>query len=170
MAGVGELVQRIGDGQAHVRYMVVGRSRGRVTLCVICTVHKKMRSVGFLTWSQNQERRCVSGLTSKPPGRVSQFGPQNRQLRFNNFVIKISTTVSCFVPQNQVRYSLSVASQNRREDKNGASHMLRSNGLFCLKASWARGSQSDLKIDEGAVRMVHVTLLRRLRRVEAKDR
>jgi hypothetical protein len=45
---VGDLVQRTGDGQAQVRYSVAGRSRGRVMLCAVCTVHKEMRSAGFL--------------------------------------------------------------------------------------------------------------------------
>jgi hypothetical protein len=36
------------DGQAQVGYMVTGRSGGWVTLCAVCTVHKEMRSVGFL--------------------------------------------------------------------------------------------------------------------------
>jgi hypothetical protein len=47
-AGVGDLVQRIGDSQAHVGYSVVERSRGRVMLCAVCTGHKETRSVGFL--------------------------------------------------------------------------------------------------------------------------
>jgi hypothetical protein len=47
-ARVGDLVQRTGDGQAQVRYSVAGRSRGRVTLCAVCTMHKEMRSVSFL--------------------------------------------------------------------------------------------------------------------------
>jgi hypothetical protein len=46
--GVGDLVQRPGDDQAQVGYSVSGRSRGRVSLCVVCTVHKDMRSVVFL--------------------------------------------------------------------------------------------------------------------------
>jgi hypothetical protein len=53
-AGVGDLVQRTGHGQAQVVYLVVGRSNGRVTLCAVCTVHKEMRSVGFLVQYQNQ--------------------------------------------------------------------------------------------------------------------
>jgi hypothetical protein len=32
--------ERTGDGQAQGEYSVARRSRGRVTLCVICTVHK----------------------------------------------------------------------------------------------------------------------------------
>jgi hypothetical protein len=50
---VEDLVQRTGDGQAHVRYLVAGRSGGRMTLCAICTVHKERRSAGFLVEPQN---------------------------------------------------------------------------------------------------------------------
>jgi hypothetical protein len=45
---VGDMVQRTGDGQAQVEYLVAGRSRGRVILCVVCIMHKEMRNVGFL--------------------------------------------------------------------------------------------------------------------------
>jgi hypothetical protein len=51
VARVGDLVQRTGDGQALVRYSVTRRSRGRVTLHAIYTVHKEMRSAGFLVWA-----------------------------------------------------------------------------------------------------------------------
>jgi hypothetical protein len=51
---------------AHVEYSVAERSRDRVTLCAACTMHVEMRSVGFLVKSQNQGRRFVSGLASKP--------------------------------------------------------------------------------------------------------
>jgi hypothetical protein len=46
--GVGDLVQMTEDGQAQVGYSVIGRSRGRVTLCAVCTVHKEARSTCFL--------------------------------------------------------------------------------------------------------------------------
>jgi hypothetical protein len=59
MAGIGDLVQRTGDGQAQVEYSVVGRSRGRVTLFAVCTMHKETRSAGFLVWPQNQGRRFL---------------------------------------------------------------------------------------------------------------
>jgi hypothetical protein len=36
------------DGQAQVGYSVARRSRGRVMLYAICTVHKETRSSGFL--------------------------------------------------------------------------------------------------------------------------
>jgi hypothetical protein len=40
----------------QVGYLVPGRSRGRVALCAICTVHVETRSVGFLVEPQNQGR------------------------------------------------------------------------------------------------------------------
>jgi hypothetical protein len=82
-------VHRTRDGQAHVRYSVVGRSGGQVTLCAVCTVHKETRSVEFLVWPQNQGRQ------------VSLFGPQNRQLWFGDLCLKITTTVSWFGPKNK---------------------------------------------------------------------
>jgi hypothetical protein len=69
---------------AQVGYSVVSRLRARVALCVVCTVHKEMRSADFLVEPQNQDRRFVSGLTSKPLGRfvsdlaskpLGQFSP-----------------------------------------------------------------------------------------------
>jgi hypothetical protein len=49
----------------HVGYSMIGRSRGRVAPCVVCTVHVEMMSVSFLVEPQNQGRWFVSGLTSK---------------------------------------------------------------------------------------------------------
>jgi hypothetical protein len=48
--------------------------------------------------------------------------------------------VSWLEPQNQVSYDLSVASQNRWEDEDGAGHASRSSGLLRLEASRARVS------------------------------
>jgi hypothetical protein len=53
---------------AQVGYSIAGRSRGRVALCAVCTVHVETRSAGFLVESQDQGRRFVSGLASKPLG------------------------------------------------------------------------------------------------------
>jgi hypothetical protein len=120
MVEIRDLVQRTGDGQTQVGYLVVGRSRGRMMLCAVCIVHKETRNVDFLVESQNQGRHFVSGLTSKPLGRVFWFGSQNRQLRFGDLVLKIIATVFWFGPQNQAAYGLSVAPQNQREDEDGA--------------------------------------------------
>jgi hypothetical protein len=78
-----------------------------MTLCVICTVHKEMRSASFLVEPQNQGRR------------VFRFGSQYRQLQFSDLVNKIITMIFWFVPQNQVGYDLSVVSQNRQKDEDG---------------------------------------------------
>jgi hypothetical protein len=63
---------------AQVGYSVTGRSRGRVTLCAVCTVHVKTMSTNFLVEPQNQGRRFVSDLASKPLRRFSSVLPQNR--------------------------------------------------------------------------------------------
>jgi hypothetical protein len=55
---------------AQVGYSVTGRSRGRVAPFAVCTVHVETRSAGFLVEPQNQGRRFVSSLISKPLGRL----------------------------------------------------------------------------------------------------
>jgi hypothetical protein len=69
-AGVGDLVQRIRDSQEQFGYSVVGRSRGQVTPCAVCTVHMDMRSTDFLVEPQIQGRRFLP------------VWPQNGWLRF----------------------------------------------------------------------------------------
>jgi hypothetical protein len=70
-------------------------------------------------------------------------------MRFCDLGLKITVAVSWFVPQNYAVFDLSVVSQNRRREDN-AGHMSRSGGLFHLKASRARVSQSGLKTGGGA--------------------
>jgi hypothetical protein len=82
VAGVGDLVQRTGDGRTGqvLSGRAVERSGGAV--CV-CTWHMETRSAGFLVEPQNQGRRFVSGLVSKPLGRFSPVWPQNWWRRFS---------------------------------------------------------------------------------------
>jgi hypothetical protein len=47
------------DSQVQVGYSVARRSRGRVMLCVVCTVYNEMRSMGFVVQPQNQGRRFL---------------------------------------------------------------------------------------------------------------
>jgi hypothetical protein len=125
---------------AHVRYSVAGQSSGRVAPCAVYTVHVEMRSVGFLVEPQNQGRRFVSGLASKPLRWFSLVWPQNQCRRFLRFGLKtdgdsflvepqneggggfpdlglkITATVSWFGPQNQAGFGLLVEPQNRWED------------------------------------------------------
>jgi hypothetical protein len=58
---------------AQVGYSVAGRSRGRMTPCVVYTVHVETRSVSFLVEPQNQGLRFVSGLASNPLGWFLRF-------------------------------------------------------------------------------------------------
>jgi hypothetical protein len=71
-----------------------------VTPCVVCIVHMETRTAGFLVEPQNQGRR------------ISRFGPQNRQLWFDDLGLKVTAMVSWFRPQNQAGYDLSVVPQN----------------------------------------------------------
>jgi hypothetical protein len=75
-----------------VGYSMVGRSGGRVTLCVICTVHVETRSAGFLVGPQNQGRWFVRGLASKPLGWFLPVWPQNHSDGFSRFGIKTEGT------------------------------------------------------------------------------
>jgi hypothetical protein len=76
VAGVGDLVQRTGDG--HIGRVLSGRTVEKSGApCAVCTWHVETRSVGFLVEPQNQGRRFVSGLASKPLGRFSSVWPQN---------------------------------------------------------------------------------------------
>jgi hypothetical protein len=59
---------------AQVSYSVAGGSRGLVAPCAVCTVHVETSSVGFLVEPQNQGRRFVSDLASKPLGWFLRFG------------------------------------------------------------------------------------------------
>jgi hypothetical protein len=78
-----------------VRYSVARRSGGRVTLCAVCTVHEVTRSICFLVEPQNQGRRFISGLASKPLGQFSLVWPQNRWLGFPGLCLKTKQTLVC---------------------------------------------------------------------------
>jgi hypothetical protein len=54
---------------AQIGYSVAGRLRGRVAPCAVYTMHKEMRNASFLVELENQGRRFVSGLISKPLGQ-----------------------------------------------------------------------------------------------------
>jgi hypothetical protein len=86
-----------------------------VMLCEVCTVHNETRNTSFLVWPQNQGRRFLPVWPQNWCLQVFWFGPQNRQLRFDDLGLKITMIVYWFGPQNQSGYNLLVASQNRWE-------------------------------------------------------
>jgi hypothetical protein len=90
-------------------------------------------AVSFLVEPQNQ---CGGGF----PGLDLKTGSDE----FGYLGIKITATVSWFEAQNQARFGLSVAPQNRRREV-GARHTSRSSGLLDMEASLTRISQYDLK-------------------------
>jgi hypothetical protein len=114
MAGVGDLVQRTGDGP--IGQVLGSRTIGR-SGDVVCGLHLTRRDEerGFLgsasklrstvcPWFCLKTTETVSpGLASKPVARLSQFVPQNRQLWFGNLCLKITVMVSWFGPQNQAK-------------------------------------------------------------------
>jgi hypothetical protein len=63
MEGIGDLVQRIRDGRTG---RVLGGRAIERTGGAVCSMHVEMRSTCFLVEPQNQGRRVVSGLASKP--------------------------------------------------------------------------------------------------------
>jgi hypothetical protein len=100
--------------------------------------------------------------------RVFRFRPQNWQLWFSDLCLKFTATVSSFGPQNQARYGLSVAPQNRREGDSGR-HASRYIDLLRVEASRVRVFQFASRLVETRRRVVHVALSRRLRRIQVKD-
>jgi hypothetical protein len=122
---------------AQVGYSVAEWSRGRVTLCAVCTWHVETRSASFLVEPQNKGRRFMSGLASKPVSTIFSsmaskpavgflVEPQNQggggfpslglktsSYWFGDLGLKITATVSWFGSRNQAGFGLSVAPQNR---------------------------------------------------------
>jgi hypothetical protein len=68
-----------------------------------------------------------------------------------------------------VGYGLSVVTQNRREDEDGAGHTSRFSGLLRLEVSRARVSQSSLKTGGGTAWMVHMASSWRSHEDEVED-
>jgi hypothetical protein len=52
----------------------------------------------FSSLSSKLVAMIFCGLASKPVARIFWFGPQNQQLRFGDLGLKITVTVSWFVP------------------------------------------------------------------------
>jgi hypothetical protein len=78
------------DGQAQVGYSVTGRSRGQVTLCAICIMHKETLSMRFLVWPQNQGRWVLSVWPQNQRLLVFWFGHQNHRDVFLVYASKLN--------------------------------------------------------------------------------
>jgi hypothetical protein len=94
-AGVGDLVQRIGDDQAQVGYSVAGQSGGRVMPSAIHIVHmEEMRSTRFLVWPQNKWLLFVNILATKP---LRLFLGLSLKTKVDGLVIWVSKSPRCFL-------------------------------------------------------------------------
>jgi hypothetical protein len=69
---------------------------------------------------------------------------------FVDLGLKITGTVSWFVPQNQADFGLSVASQNRRREV-GVGHASRSSSLLGVKASLKTGGGATMGGARGTI-------------------
>jgi hypothetical protein len=80
--GVGDLVQRTGDG--HTSRVVGGRTIRR-SGDVVCGLHRARRyeERGFLGLASKPLGQFISSLASKPQERFSLVWPQNRWQRFS---------------------------------------------------------------------------------------
>jgi hypothetical protein len=79
--GVGDLVERTGNGQAQVGYSVAERSRGRVTLCGLHYAQwdEECEFLGLALKPRSTVSLC---LASKPMATVLVVWPQNHLLGF----------------------------------------------------------------------------------------
>jgi hypothetical protein len=91
VARVGDLVQRTTDGRTG--RVLSGRAIERLG-GVVCGLHRVRgnEETCFLVEPQNQGRRFVSCLVSKPLGRFTPVWPQNRWLRFPGLGLKIGSS------------------------------------------------------------------------------
>jgi hypothetical protein len=132
--------------------LVVTVSDGLASKPVV-TVYNGLASKPATTVSSGLDSKLAAtvsgGLASKSAVTVFWFRPQNWQLRFGDLGLKIIVTVSCFIPQKQAGFGLSVAPQNRQREVS-AGHVSRSSDLLRVKASLTRVSQSGLKTGGGA--------------------
>jgi hypothetical protein len=123
-------VQRIGDGQAQVGYSMAERSRGQVTLCVICTVQRRQEHK-FLGLASKLRLTVSPGLTSKPVATVLVVCPQNHLLRFSGLGLKTGNCGLVIWPLKSLWWFLGLGlktkweevyrfvPQNRWEDEDG---------------------------------------------------
>jgi hypothetical protein len=99
---------------SQVGYSVAGRSKGRATLCAVCTVNVETMSVSFLVEPQNQCQWFVSGLASKPLGRFSPVWPQNRWLGFPGLGIKTDSSGLVICASKSPRQFLSLGFKTKQ--------------------------------------------------------
>jgi hypothetical protein len=120
----------------QVGYSVVGRSRGQVASCAVCTWHVETRSVGFLVEHQNQGGGGFPGLGIK--------------IGSSGLVIWISKSPRRFLGLDLKTKQTSVCWLRHKTDGGRSAWDTRRDLVVCLAWSLARVSQSGLKTGGGA--------------------
>jgi hypothetical protein len=134
MTGVGDLVQRIEDGQIHVRYSVARQSKGRVMPCAFCTIHKETRFPGL-------------GLKTKSYDLMVWASKSPRQ--FFDFSLKTKLAMVC-----RLRHK----TDGKRTMRGTCRDLVT---LLSREASRTRVSQFASKLADERWRVVHMTSSRR---------
>jgi hypothetical protein len=80
---------------AHVGYSVVGRSRGQVASCAVCTGHVETRSACFLVEPQNQGGGGFPGLGLKTGSSGLVIWASKSPRRFLGLGLKIKWVSIC---------------------------------------------------------------------------
>jgi hypothetical protein len=165
---------------AQVGYSVVGRSRGRVTLCTIYTMHVETRSADFLAEPQNQGQWFVSGLTLKPLGRFSTVWPQNPWLGFLGLSLKTDSSSLVIWALKLPRWFLNLVLKTKRvliyrlRHKTDRERMTRDKrqdlaACFIWKQVALEFPSLASRLTEARQRVVHVTPSWRLRRNQLEN-
>jgi hypothetical protein len=97
-----------------------------MTSCVVCIMHKEMRSVGFLVEPQNQGQRFL-GLDLKTDSSGLVIWTSKLPRRILGLNIKIKRASICRL-------------RHKTDRGSGARHASRSTDLICVEASLARVS------------------------------
>jgi hypothetical protein len=95
--------------------------------------------------------------------------PQNRQVRFGDLRLKITTTVFWFGPQNQVGDGLSVAPQNRQKDTTTWDTHRDLAASFTWKQVGLGFFGLASRLAETRRRVVHMAASRRLHQSQVED-
>jgi hypothetical protein len=136
-----------------------------VSLWSICAVHVETRSTCFLIEPQNQDRRFVSGLTSKPLGQFSPVCHQNRWLSFSGLGLKTGSSGLVFWALKSSRRFLGLGLKTKRvlvcrlRHKTDGGRTLTGLGFFRLVS----------RLSEARRQMVNVTSSQRLHQGQVED-
>jgi hypothetical protein len=141
---------------AQVGYSVVGRSRGRVAPCAVCTWHEENRSTGFLVEPQNQGGGGFPGLGLKNASSGLVIWASKSPRRFLGLGLKTKWDSVC-----RLCHKID-GGRSARDTRQDLTACLTSKQVWVGFPSLAR------RLAEARLRVVHVAPSRRLCRRQAE--